>query len=82
MCLSYRELSDKEVVTRKAHRCEWCAGSISKGEQARSRNYVFGGEMVSGHMHLDCYQAFTNSERDAICEGWTPGDFERGEIAA
>jgi hypothetical protein len=82
MCLSYRELSDKEVATRKAHRCEWCAGRIHKGERARNRNYVFDGQMVSGYMHLDCYEGFTQSDGEVVCEGWMPGDFERGETAA
>jgi hypothetical protein len=38
--------------------------------------------MVSGYMHLDCYEGFTQSDGEVVCEGWMPGDFERGETAA
>ena len=81
MCLSYRSLTDKQIIVRKNHMCEWCAETVFKGETARYRSYVFDGEMTSGHLHTECYDALTNSDNSAICEGWMPGDFERGVSA-
>lgn len=82
MCLSFRSITDKEITVRKSHMCEWCAHVIPKGTTAHYRVYVFDGELTTGRMHLDCHEAFANSAHDVICEGWMPGDFERGEIAA
>lgn len=82
MCLSYREIRNEEVTVRKQHRCGWCSESITKGERARYRTYVFDGDFTSDWMHLECYSAMGESRNDVICEGWMPGDFERGQIAA
>lgn len=82
MCLSYRSITDREVVVRKQHMCEWCAHVIVKGEKSRLRVYVLGRELITGWMHLDCYGAMNDSAHDIVCEGWMAGDFERGEIAA
>lgn len=82
MCLSFRSLTDKEVTVRKARRCGWCSERIDKGQKARYRTYVFDGEFTSDHMHPECYDAMGQSRNDVICEGWMPGDFERGQIAA
>lgn len=82
MCLSFRSLTDKEVVVRKSHMCGWCGYRVEKGERAQSRAYVFDGEFTSDRMHPECYNAMNGSAREVTCEGWMPGDFERGEIAA
>lgn len=82
MCLSFRAITDREVTSRKNHRCGWCSESITKGDRARYRVYVFDGEFTSDYMHPECYEAMNGSAREVICEGWVPGDFQRGEIAA
>lgn len=82
MCLEFREITNREVVVRKAHMCAWCAHGIPKSDPARYRVYVFDRELTTDWMHLDCYDAMTKSRSDVICEGWMAGDFERGEIAA
>ena len=82
MCLSFRSITEREVKVRKSRQCGWCSESIAKGERARYRVYVFDGEFNSDHMHVECYEAMNGSAREVICEGWMPGDFERGQIAA
>ena len=81
MCLSYREIRCAEITTRKPDRCEWCIQRINKGERAQLRVYVFDGGFTNGRMHPECYKAFSASENEALCEGWIPGDFERGQVA-
>lgn len=78
MCLSYRELENKEVDVRKPHRCAWCAETILKGTTAQFRAYVFDGNMTSDWMHPECYTAMLASPPEAYCDGFMPGDFERG----
>lgn len=82
MCLSYREIKNREVTVRKAHMCGWCGYSILKGERAQYRTYVFDGDLTTDWMHLECYAAMGESANEYLCDGWMPGDFERGEIAA
>jgi len=81
MCLGFRSLTDKKLTVRKNHMCAWCAERIYKGEVARYRSYVFGGEVTSDHLHTECYDALMSSDNEAICEGWMAGDFERGVSA-
>jgi len=81
MCLSYREISSVDVKVRKPHMCAWCSEKILPRSPARSRSYVLDGELVSDWLHPECFEALNESDYHDICEGWTPGDFERG-IAA
>lgn len=62
--------------------CGWCSERIEKGERACSRTYVFDGDLNTDWMHLECYDAMNESSNEVKCDGWMPGDFERGEIAA
>lgn len=78
MCLSYREIENKDVVVRKHHRCVWCAETIPKDETARYRAYIFDGDMTWDWMHPECYQAMLASPSEVYCDGFMPGDFERG----
>ena len=82
MCLAFRGIADREVIARKPHRCGWCGYKMAKGDRARYRVYVLDRELTTDWMHPDCYDAMNKSAREAICDGWMPGDFERGEIAA
>lgn len=81
MCLNFRSLIDKELIVRKDHMCGWCSETIYKGQTAQYRSYVFDGEVNSDRLHTECYAALANSDREAICEGWMPRDFERGVSA-
>jgi hypothetical protein len=78
VCLSYREIENKDVTVRKQHRCAWCAEAIYKSDAARFRVYVFDGEFTSDWMHPECYQAMLASPSEEYCDGWMAGDFERG----
>lgn len=79
--MSYTELSEKEVKTRKVHRCEWCNEGIEIGEQAHARTYLFDGDFCSGHLHPECWDAMDRSDTTDLEDGWTPGDFKRGVAA-
>lgn len=71
-------LKDKEVTTRKRHRCEWCGELIESGERAQYRVYIFEG-FTTGYMHLECREAMDDypDKRD-LADGWMEGDFKRG----
>lgn len=77
----YSEFKNKEVTCRKPHSCEWCATKIKAGERANYRAYRFDGGFQAGHMHLECYHAMNKSPLYDIEDGWTPGDFERGQTS-
>jgi len=81
MCLSFRELRNVEVVVRKDHTCGWCAETIPRLSTARYRVYVLDGELTRDWMHLECFDAMADSDREVVCEGWMAGDFERGVAA-
>lgn len=75
----YRELSCKEVKTRKAHQCAWCAEKIEKGERAQAHSYHSDGDLQSDRMHPECYTAMmTYSPQSDLWDGWMPGTFQRG----
>ena len=76
-----RELTNKEVTTRKPHSCEWCAETIETGSHTHYRAYIKEGDFMSGWMHLECYDAMLRAS--GLCtwfDGleWMPGDFQRG----
>jgi hypothetical protein len=75
------EFKNKEVICRKPHSCEWCATKINAGERARYRAYRFDGDFQAGHMHLECYHAMSKSPLYDVEDGWSPGDFERGQTS-
>lgn len=80
--MSYAELKNKTVTTKKAHGCAWCAQRIESGEKAQSRSYVFDGDIVSDHMHPECHDAMQRyPDQLDLMEGWTPGTFARGSIS-
>jgi hypothetical protein len=80
--MSYSEIRNKAVVTRKATGCAWCAERINAGEKAQSRSYVFEGEMQSDHMHPECYDAMLRyPDQVELLDGWMAGDFARGSIS-
>ena len=70
-------LQDKEVHTRKEHRCEWCGEMIETGSKARYRAYVFDGDFTSEHMHPECYAAMFEIDWNYE-EGFEQHSFVRG----
>ena len=78
MCLSYHEIRNVGVTARKPHMCAWCAETIHASELARLRIYIFDGNFTSDHMHPECYAAMEMTPTEEYCDGWMPGDFERG----
>ena len=81
MCLSYHRIRNVDVIARKPHMCAWCAETINARESARFRVYVFDGDFTSDHMHPECHRAMLASPTEAYCDGFMPGDFERGTAA-
>lgn len=58
--------------------CIWCGDEMpSKGSAIR----VFGkweGSIYSGHMHLECKEAFDRQDSDVLCDGCDFYGFVRG----
>ena len=81
--MTYHELSDKEVTTRKPHVCAWCGTRIEKGERAQSRSYIWDNGPQSDHMHPECYAAMKSyPEPSELWDGWMTGEFKRGSHEA
>lgn len=76
MC--FRKISDKEVVTRKLHRCVWCNEVIDKGATARARVHDIGGDLRSDHMHIECYDASGEVAKTEGCFEFSEGEYVRG----
>lgn len=74
-------LTEREVRTRKPHRCEWCGQVIPKGTRCHYRSYIWDGELQWGWSHFECWDAQQESDHEILAAGWMPGDFERGEPA-
>lgn len=81
MCYgSYTELKLTTPKAKKEYRCEWCDQKIVVGEKHVNRVYIYEGDFNSGRMHDECFEASGKANHDDVCEGWTPGDFKRGEF--
>ena len=76
----YTPLKSKDVMVRKAHRCEWCGEAINVGEPAHYRAYKLEGDFNHGWMHLECNSAMLTAPADLVTEGWFPGEFKRGTV--
>ena len=50
----YQNLTHKDVVARKEHRCDWCGETIKKGEKYHYETFVFEGKVYDWHSHLSC----------------------------
>lgn len=73
----YTELKSKEVKCRKEHKCGWCNEHIYPKETAWYRVFIFDGDFVCEHQHLECKEAL---ERSLIYndEGYCMGAQQRG----
>lgn len=81
MCLGFRQFLSKQVKVRKPRMCGWCGHKIEGQEIAHYRVYIFDDELTRDWMHLECHTAMNNSKNEYLCDGWMPGDFERGVAA-
>ncbi len=50
----YQNLTHKDVVARKEHRCDWCEEAIKKGEKYHYETFIFEGKFYDWHSHLAC----------------------------
>jgi hypothetical protein len=76
--MGYHEFNNRQLVTRKPHRCEWCDEVLPVGSTVHYRCYVIDGEFRTGWMHLECWDAMGSMDYRDLEEGWQPGDFKRG----
>ena len=76
--MSYAELHNKTVITRKKHRCGWCGELINISDQAQYRAYVFDGDFISEWQHPECHAAMKESDPLVSADGWEEGENERG----
>ena len=68
--------TSKEVVTRKPHQCEWCAGPIPVGEKCWHAKGAFDGSMYDYHMHAECWDGMDCYDYQ---DGFMPGCGEMPE---
>ena len=71
-------LQDKDVITMKPHRCEWCGEAIPPGSRVRYRTYIFEDVLCSGWLHPECNAAmhlYLGYDDD---DGFDVGSFKRG----
>lgn len=75
----YKNLSHKDVVARKEHRCDWCEKIISKGEKYHYETFIFEGEFYDWHSHLSCSRV-VSAIWDYVdpYDGMTSDDFDQG----
>ena len=78
MCGEYQCISEREVTTRKPRICEWCGQRIEAGTRATNRVYKFDGDFHNNYCHPECFTAMSKADHHELCEGWSPGDWQRG----
>ncbi|MBN8292861.1 hypothetical protein JI664_12875 [Rhodobacter sp. NTK016B] len=49
---------------RKAHRCDYCGGTIPKGEPSRIESGIWDGDFYSHRGHLDCIEMWNLAFHD------------------
>lgn len=71
------ELSDRDVIVRKSHKCVWCGESIARGEKAHYRVYIFDG-FTADYYHPECYKAMCTYPGIGWDDGFEEFMFKRG----
>lgn len=56
----YTNLTNKDVIARKEHQCDWCMQKIHKGEKYNYETFIFDGEFCDWHSHLACKRIVDN----------------------
>ena len=70
-------LSERLPKARKVHRCDWCGGTIKRGEIYVCVSGMDGGDFYKTRLHTEC-DAAMNRELDGWDEIYLTGDFPRG----
>lgn len=52
----YQNLTNKDVIARKEHQCDWCRQKINKGEKYNYQTFIFDGDFCQWHSHLTCHR--------------------------
>ncbi len=76
----YVKLRNDTVVTRKPHKCAWCAEQIDAKSIAEYRVYIFDGDFDHDWMHSECADAMTSMTDENF--SFLPGEFARGKTHA
>lgn len=77
--MSYTRIREKAVTVRKKHSCVWCGESINIGEKVYYRVYTMDDVFTTDYLHPECKEALHRS--DDLSEGFSFGEFQRGESA-
>lgn len=70
-------LDERIRKARNGHRCDWCGGTIQRGERYVSISQVDGGRAYTTRLHTECNAAM-NRELDDWDEIYLTGDLPRG----
>lgn len=76
--MSYTELKNKFVKTRKDHTCEGCLENQSKGTVLRARAYIWEGDFHSEYLCCKCDQVLDDMDPRDLEDGWYPGELKNG----
>lgn len=55
----YQNLEITDRIARKEHSCDWCNGTIQKGEKYNYQRFLFDGEFCEWRAHLKCQKAMS-----------------------
>ncbi len=69
---------NKEVKTRKEHKCIWCYEKIAKGDTVQYREYRFDDAFQKDRLHPECYKAMNDMDSYDLMDGFEEGGFKRG----
>lgn len=70
-------INSKTPIARKQHRCDYCGGTIEKGEKYQNDTIVYDGDVYTWKSHLHC-MALTSEMWDyKTDEGLSDDDFQR-----
>ena len=77
--MMYQNLSRKDRIARKEHRCDWCNETINKGEKYYYETFIYDGEMCDWKSHLSC-ERIVSAIWDYIDpdEGMSADEFSEG----
>lgn len=77
--MSYQQLSEKQSVARKQHRCIWCPEPIMPKETLIRACGIYDGDFQSDVFHPECWEAknryFQMGQDD---DSFMPHEFKRG----
>lgn len=78
--MSWVQLSSRQPVARKEHRCEWCTEPIIVGEKHEHYTGVYDGDFQSTRMHFECLEA---SQRETAANDYWDNEMcpERHSVA-